>query len=604
MSHRLLSILLPLRDALWEGRRTVLLVVLVAAVAFGLLTPVQALSDSGSGTGPRLLLAPIPQVGALLSWSKEAQTAAATQARALQDLLVALLALGWTAMAMAGTTILIRYIIRAQQRGADIGVRRAVGASRRDVALALAAEAGLTSVLALMIGGVFAWATYRVAVSTWPGEAQPGALVFAGGVAALVTVIWVGILISMGFLSSQQMLNPDEGQVNLQIPALQLGISLAVVLTSTVLLDRGRGTQPTPGGTRGSGIVVQLDSGLTEPAVRAEKFGVLLSRVGREVDHSRVSLSGPGTLMGLGTVDVLTTDCGQCYVGGIYLRYKTVNAVHQFVSPDTFEAKGLRLAGGRGFTSRDSWGAPRVAVVNRHLALRHFQQGQAVGRSIFLGDGWPGRPYTVIGIVDDSPSRVIGGGLQPFETVYLSVLQFPPPTVDLLVRTEQPLESDHLLSLARQTLSPQARASVPQAEWELHAAQNLPVSWIGAWFGGAGLIVFLIAIGGTFGTVALWVRSLASELALRRALGARRAAIMRFVMGRAAGIGLGGSALGLFLFLVVLRQSLVSSLYGLRSWQPRVFLLVSGTLISVALIAAFLPTLRLIRRTISGSMTP
>jgi hypothetical protein len=66
-------------------------------------------------------------------------------------------------------------------------------------------------------------------------------------------------------------------------------------------------------------------------------------------------------LVGLGTSDNLTTDCGMCMRGGIYVPYQHTQAVHFFVSPDSFAAGGARIVSGRGLTDEDRIGGARVA---------------------------------------------------------------------------------------------------------------------------------------------------------------------------------------------------------------------------------------------------
>lgn len=77
----------------------------------------------------------------------------------------------------------------------------------------------------------------------------------------------------------------------------------------------------------------------------------------------------------------------------------------------------------------------------------------------------------------------------------------------------------------------------------------------------------------------LWVTSLLGELGLRRALGARRRQIVGFMLFRAAGVGVGGVAIGLWSGPAVWNISPASwrtFRYGiqpssadtLRSWEP------------------------------------
>jgi hypothetical protein len=120
------------------------------------------------------------------------------------------------------------------------------------------------------------------------------------------------------------------------------------------------------------GLVVQFDSELTEHSDRAAVYLRLIDRLRIVAGPAEVSLTAPGGLVGLGTVDNVTTHCGQCVSGGIFVPYHHTQAVHLFVSPDSFAARGAKIVAGRALTEADGWGQKRVAVVNRHLALRHF----------------------------------------------------------------------------------------------------------------------------------------------------------------------------------------------------------------------------------------
>ena len=81
----------------------------------------------------------------------------------------------------------------------------------------------------------------------------------------------------------------------------------------------------------------------------------------------------------------METDCGQCFVGGIFLQWHNERAIHSVVSPDSFKVMGIPLVAGRTFTLDDGWKAPRVAIVNRQMAALHFEHGNPLGRTIFMG---------------------------------------------------------------------------------------------------------------------------------------------------------------------------------------------------------------------------
>jgi hypothetical protein len=145
----------------------------------------------------------------------------------------------------------------------------------------------------------------------------------------------------------------------------------------------------------------------------------LLEHLRAGAAYDTVSLTGDGAAIGLGTVSAVTTDCGLCPLGGLLVPWHAVAATHQVVSADTFQSLGIHLLAGRGITDADQWDAPRVAVVSRSLAARHFQNGDAIGRRLLFGDD-PRTWHTVVGIVEDPQPAALGGALLPQFTVYAS----------------------------------------------------------------------------------------------------------------------------------------------------------------------------------------
>ena len=592
---RLVRFLSPVGTSLREGWLGVTFTILLAAAALGLFAALQSLRT----TEP--VLAPIGTASSLVHWTQEASPPSVTQAAAIHSLIELLMAIAWTAMVLGMLTVLVRYQVLAARRGSELGVRRAVGASRVDILAALLAESGVTGLLAAALGAASAAMLLIAARAFWP-EASFGAWPpLLPGAAIVGAVLLVGGLSPLRFLRARYLTNQEQGTVPLGFPTFQLAISLTLVMGSALLLAKGR-EQKQVAGPRASGIVVQFDSGLTEQSDRASVYLRLLDRLRVEAGPVELSLTSPGGLVGLGTVDNVTTHCGQCVSGGIFVPFHHTQAVHLFVSPDSFAARGAKVVAGRALTEADRWGEKRVAVVNRHLALRHFESGDAVGREVWLGSDLRREPYEVVGIVEDSGSDVLGGALQPRQAVYLSVLQLPPREADLLVRGSGPVDSAAVLAAIRDTIGAGVVRSVSR-EGDYLAAQMGPLSWFGGWFALAGLVVLFTGTAGTFSTVRLWVDSLAAELSLRRAVGANRFRIASFVLIRALGIGVGGTALGVFLYFVVLRGALEAVVRDLPVWNPNLLLAVTVLFGGVSLAAAALPTFALLRRPPKDGMT-
>ena len=586
---RLVRFLSPAGTALREGRVAVAVTVLLAGAALALFATLQSLRS------PEPVLAPIGVASTLVRWTATASPPSLTQAAAVHSLLELLMAIAWTAMVLAILTVLLRYQVQAARRGSEVGVRRAVGASRLDILAGLLVESGVTSALTVSFGAAAAAIILAVARALVPEVSFGTRPLLLTGATIVVTTLLVAGLSPLRFLRARYMRDQEQGMVPLGFPAFQLAISLTLVMGSALLLGKAREQSAAETGARLNGIVVQFDSGLTEHSDRAAVYARLLERLRRTAQSEEVSLTAPGGLLGLGTVDNVTTHCGQCVSGGIFVPYHHTQAVHLFVSPDSFVARGARIVAGRALTEADRWGGKRVAVVNRHLALRHFESGDAVGREMWLGSDLRREPYEVVGIVEDSGAEVLGGALQPRQAVYLSVLQLPPREADLLVRASGPVDSAAVLAAIRDTIGAGSVRSVT-AESDYVAAKREPLSWFGGWFALAGLVVLLTGIGGTFSTVRLWVDSLATELSLRRAVGATRARIAGFVMIRALGIGAGGVALGVFAFFVVLRDALNAVVRDLPVWNSSVLVVSAMLFGGIALMAAAIPTVSLLRR--------
>jgi putative ABC transport system permease protein len=311
------------------------------------------------------------------------------------------------------------------------------------------------------------------------------------------------------------------------------------------------------------------------PEKRASGYSALLRRL--ESDGvGEVSLTSPGALLGLGPAGVVTTDCGRCSEGGLPLRWRVKAATHRFVTADTFEMMGIRVLQGRVITDQDAWGAPRVAVVNRSLAAREFQDGQAIGRRIRVvddGEQWS----TVVGVVDDPPPAGLGASLQPGYSVYLSVLQHPPASVELLTRGGGPPGGG--TSLGR-----------------LRAAQAAPLRWFADRFSAQGWAMLGIAVVGSLAVARLWVTSLLVELGVHRALGARRRRIVLFVLLRAAAVCGAGIAAGVW-FGAAIWSILGDLVAGLGPWDRGAVLRFGAVLLASTLLGALPPAWRAARAT-------
>jgi putative ABC transport system permease protein len=106
--------------------------------------------------------------------------------------------------------------------------------------------------------------------------------------------------------------------------------------------------------------------------------------------------------------------------------------------------------------------------------------------------------------------------------------------------------------------------------------------------GALGLVAVLVAALGVYGVMSLIVAERRREIAIRSALGGTRTAIVRLILGNAmrvvsAGIGAG------FVVAFAVTSFLASIFFGLRAFDPRVFVAAAGLLAGVALLSSWWP---------------
>lgn len=255
------------------------------------------------------------------------------------------------------------------------------------------------------------------------------------------------------------------------------------------------------------------------------------------------------------------------------------------VWPGYFETMAIELLSGRDFTEQDRSVTPRVAVVNRALAERYFG-GDAIGRRFRVTS----EDYTIVGMVETGRYRSFSEPARPF--FYLSYLQHPSARSTVVVRSQLPLAA----------LAPQVRTVLHELEPDLAlpelqtarrflATTLLPQRVAAAVAGTMGLVGLLLAAVGVYGVVAFAASQRQRELGIRVSLGARRADVVRLIVGEGSRLVALGLALGLLAALGAGRL-IAGMLHGVPPTDPLTWAVITGALLLVALLAAYLPARR------------
>lgn len=551
-----------------SGRqRELLLVIGVGAAALAVLVSVSSVQPA---------LAPVAPMDGGLSWTDAVRDLSTQRAAAMDELTGWLRVTAWAALLVGAISVLAISGHIAATAGGELVVHRAVGASRRELRRRALQGGALLASITVAVGLAAGGAGGFIARWSWPG---PGiAWQWAGSAAALFVgaAVLLGALFPLTALRTRRLAEPPPASAPVTIPGLQLGLALTITVAGAMVI---RQVGPAAGseslGALAGGWIAEAGAGGSLEQ-RAARYDSVMQRLAAH-PGALVSLTNPGEHLGLGTVDRLATECGQCYVGGIFLKWRDLDAGYHTVSADTFQARGIRIVEGRGFTGADRVGSRPVAVVNLHLARRYFEGGQALGHAVFSGGRLGGTSYLVVGVVDDGNGLGPGGGRQPLERVYFSSLQHPATVMELWSRT-------------RPTAAASIGPAQPFGAW--YAREQRPLRWFGRWFSAVGLATLLLGATGTGALLWLWVRALRSELGIRRAVGARRWQVLLHVMTPACGTGLAGAAAGLIFFGPVLWPEISRLAPGTPWWQPDLIWPVAAILVAVGAVAALIPGIR------------
>jgi len=271
-----------------------------------------------------------------------------------------------------------------------------------------------------------------------------------------------------------------------------------------------------------------------------------------------------------------------------------LSPVTHFVSPSYFTAMGIPLRAGRTFRASELDGkGARVVIINHKLARRFWPRGTAIGRHLKLGltRKW----YEIVGVAGDVKQNALD------EPAPLQ-MYFPYPgdgvaaaQKALIVRSAT---AGAALSRAVRDVIHRADPDLPVAGLtplrESMAATTLDRRSVMILLGVfAGLALLLAAIG-LYGVIAHSVTERTHEIGIRAALGCRRGAILRLVVGKGVRLTAVGVGVGLAAALAATRL-LESLLYGVDAVDPATFALIAGVLGAVALAASVIPAWRATR---------
>ncbi len=269
---------------------------------------------------------------------------------------------------------------------------------------------------------------------------------------------------------------------------------------------------------------------------------------------------------------------------------KVQDAEYFTVTPDYFDALGIRHVRGERFNERHSYGTPDVAVVNETMARRYFPGEDPVGKRVNLGDPAKTPWITIIGVVGDV--RREGLDKEPYPQMYQPAAQTPYRAMTFVARTSG--DPTSIIPALRRELAAINKdlplynvRTMEQVMSDSVSRRRFQMVLIAA-FAGVGL---LLAAVGIYGVISYTVAQRSHEIGVRMALGARAKDIFKLVVGQGLVLTFAGVGLGLVGSLALTRVT-ASLLYGVSATDPLTFACVALGLLGVALLACLVPARR------------
>jgi predicted permease len=514
--------------------------------------------------------------------------------------LAALMVLMCLVLFIATANIANLTFARAMDNRREIGIRLALGASRRRLVWQSICESLLLSAAAAVMALSFAgWAGRWLIDLTWTGyvpttvDVGPDLRVLGFTVAITVLVaVLSGLLPARaalkleyaGTLRDSPRALHGRGSPAKLLVVTQVALSV-VLLTGAILLGRtlhnlrsgDLGFQrqgmllvhlfPRPG----SQSVVDRSSYYRNLAARLEQLpgvaAVSYSRMGplaRSEFEQRVSATSPAE--------------------------PALECASDFVGPGFFRWTGIPIVAGREFDWRDNEDSARVAVVSDRLAERLFPQGGAVGRSVQVETPAGRKRMEVVGVVRSASLWTVRTH-EPM-ALYIPLMQEPNsghPMVGVRVRgkpsallpeVRSVIESmGHHFPLRLETLEERTNAIF---------AEERMMGMLSAFLSGLGLLLSAI---GVYGVTAYSVVRRTQEMGVRMSVGARPAQVLILMLRETAGLAAAGIAAGVAGALAV-AGLLGAVLYEISSTDPLTICVAAAVLGGVTMISAYLPARR------------
>ena len=510
-------------------------------------------------------------------------------------------------------------LVRASVRKREFAIRSALGAGRARIVRQLLTESVLLSLAGGILGTILGLLGMRALLAV-----SPAGLPRIGESGSAISIDWrmlgftlgvsllTGILFGLfpAFRASRSDLNSTlkesgnrsgtgfrEGKARSLMVVSEISLALVLLIGAALLIRTFIALHEVGPGFDAHNVVT-MEMSLNGPRYQNTAGITRLLRDGRNRLNTLpgVEIAAAGFWRPIDVED----GTGGFHIVGRPVERNCCGSKWMSITPGYLSLFKIPVLRGRDFTENDSTDTPRVTVINEAFARKFFPREEPIGQHIDHGqEGGQRGIETVIGIVADFHD---GGLAKPADAMMIVPIAQVSDDYNAAYANIQPL-----FWLVRTHGDP--RPSIPAMTEQLRiASDGFPVAHIRTMDGVMehstarqsfqmllltifGAVALLLAAIGVYALMAYSVAQRTQEMGIRMALGADRKTIHKLVVWQGMRLALIGIVAGIAASFGLTRL-LSNLLFGVKPWDPTVFVTAPPILAAIALIAAWLPAVR------------
>ena len=506
--------------------------------------------------------------------------------------------------------IAVLMLLRSMRREKEVAVRHALGAGRSQILRMVAAEALLLCGSALAVGLIISSQVLRWLAPTIeahlgllaPGGAESIGLDGTVLAAAAGCSVLIAVLLSFAPLVTQQQDRIAESiqaggrggtgsessrWVRYTLVTVEVGASLALLAGSGLMIRTVMNLVGTDLGMDMANIVRARVALPMRTYPEAATFGPFYERLTDRLSSERT----PFALANF----ILLYDAPRqtMEVEGAAAQRAGLLAI----SDGFIGLFGMKVVAGRGFDAGDRSGSEPVAIISESLARQTWPNSAAVGKRIRTADQpIPNSPLTVwrtvVGVVRDVRQTHTDLDLND---IYIPFAQAPSRYAQLFLKTGQPVVEWKNVDAMAAAIDPQvqissdfpARTALQNEVSKLLAGPRFLMSSLT----GFAAFALLLSVLGIYGVAAFAAHQREKEVAIRMAVGASRADIVRLFLRESSlvlGVGVLIGSAGAAAVAGLLR----TQVFGVQPFEISAFAGPALLVLGAGLIATLLPARR------------